>query len=531
MTLIITSARIFTGDPRRPWAQALAVRGNRIVAVGDNRTVRRAGQAGGEVYDLPGRLVTPGLVDSHCHFVYYGLFRQVVPLRGLTSLAACRERIRQAASARRPGQWLVGEGWDHYLWDEAREPTRRDLDDLTPETPAVMIRSDGHTMWVNSRVLAWLNLGPDPPDPAGGRIERDPLTGEPTGLLRDAAYYPLRDQLHAALEDWKTAAAEAQEAALRLGLTGVHTSEDYQRYQALAALEAEGRLELRVHHLLRPDDFEIASPGELESGRGSPRLWLSHVKLLADGSLGSGTALLHEPYADDSDHWGAPVLNRDELEAEMARFYRLGWDVAVHAIGDRAVTNVLEAVAAARARCGIRPGEKRDRIEHVQLFRSRDLPRYRELGLVAAVQPVFMATDWRLAERKWGRTRCRRAYAWKTLIEAGLPVQLGSDAPFDRIEPLLGLQAAVTRRDSGGQPPGGWFPEERLTLDQALRAYTAVPAWTSRREDRLGSITPGKLADLTVFREDLFQTPPERWPEVPVEMTVIDGRVVYRLPA
>ncbi len=308
-------------------------------------------------------------------------------------------------------------------------------------------------------------------------------------------------------------------------MTGVHSCETLLEWEALAALETEQRLVLRIHHTLPPEELERAKVRGIEPGRGSDRLWFGQVKLFADGTLGSGTALLHQPYADDPSTRGLECLSAAELQERTELAYRYGGDVAVHAIGDQAVTNVLTAVEAARSRL---PGPRRDRVEHVQLVRPDDLATFRRLGVVASVQPVHLLTDMPVAERKWGMGRCRFAYAWKSMLDAGIRVQFGSDAPVESINPLLSFRAALSRQSLAGGPPGGWFPAERLTLEETLRGFTAEPAWTSRKEHELGVLAPGRRADLTVFAEDLFGRPPGDVASVEVEMTVVDGEVAYQ---
>ncbi|UCF90019.1 MAG: amidohydrolase [Desulfobacterales bacterium] len=525
MDLALLSARIFTGDPRHPWAEALAVRDNQIIAVGRNEEIRQACRRDTHLLELPGRLVTPGLVDAHMHFMSLGWASQMVNLQNLTSLEACREKIRQAAAGCPPGQWIIGRGWDHHKWQDKREPTFKDLDDLTPDHPAMMIRACGHSIWVNSRALALAHIDRRTPEPEGGKIERFPASGDPTGLIREARWL-VEDHIPAPSPDERQEAGlRAQAAALRVGVTGVHSCEGLQEWEALSALDRQGKLKLRVYHLLPTDKLEEATQRGIRPGFGSRHLWFGHVKLFADGSLGSGTALLHEPYADDASQRGIPFLAPEVLQERIEAAYRQGWDVAIHAIGDKAVTHALEKIAAARARY---PGPRRDRIEHVQLFRPQDLSLFRDLGAVASVQPVFVPTDWATADVRWGQPRCGCAYAWKTLLEARIPLQFGSDAPVESINPLYGLHAAVTRQDRQGNPAGGWCPNQKLTLPDALAGYTRRAAWTARREDHLGSVAKRKWADLTVFAQDLTRLAPEDWLQTEVEMTMVDGKIVYQ---
>ncbi len=527
MELAIQSARIFTGDSTRPWAEALLIRDGRVAELGTNQAIKSACDGStARVLELPGRLITPGLVDAHCHFGYLGLALRAVDLRGQPSLAACRQRIRQSAEARKPEEWLLGRGWDQYQWEDPREPTLEDLDDVTPHNPAMMVRACGHSVWVNSLALARAGITRDTPDPPGGRIERDPDSGEPNGLLKEARHLIERVMPPPTEEDWKDAILASQEESLRVGLTGVHSFETLHQWRAMRALEAEGKLKIRVHASIQGYELEKAASLGLEPGAGSDRLWLGNVKLFADGSLGSGTALLHEPYADDATQSGIAVTSAEDLRESVESAYRCGYDVAIHAIGDKATTNSLAAIAGAREKV---PGQRRDRIEHVQLLRTEDVPLFRELGVVASVQPVFLPTDWRVAEQRWGEVRCRSGgYAWKSILEAGIPMQFGSDAPVEPNDPLLGLQAAVARQTTRGEPDGGWLPEQQLTPEQAIQGFTRIAAWTARREGDLGIIAPGRRADLTVFDQDLFQVPVTDWPSVDVQMTVIDGELVYQ---
>jgi predicted amidohydrolase YtcJ len=525
MDLAIFSTRIFTGNPAQPWAEAIKVTDERIAHVGSNAEIKEICGRNTEILELPGKLVTPGLVDAHCHFVSLGRAFQMVNLRDASSLAEVRERIQKAAVSGQPGDWLVGRGWNHHQWSDGREPTRQDLDDITPDNPAMMVRACGHSIWVNTGALEQAAITRDTPDPYGGQIDKDPASGEPTGLLREARdliedHIPLPT-----LDDRKQMALAAQEHALRRGITGVHTCETLTEWEALAALDAEGKLKLRVYHLLPPDDLDEAVSRGITPGSGSQRLWFNHVKLFADGSLGSGTALMHEPYTDDPAECGIACLEREDLEDKMRLAYSHGCDVAIHAIGDLALTNTLESIAAARKQY---PGEHRDRIEHVQIYRPQDLALFRDLGVVASVQPVFLGTDWAPANRRWGSERCRNAYAWKSLLEAELRLQFGSDTPVESINPLYGIHAAVTRQDANGQPTDGWFPDQKLSLEDSLKGFTAVAAWNTRRENQLGSITPGKWADLTIFEQDLFNLPPEEWRSIKTAMTVVHGEVVYK---
>ena len=525
METAILSTRVFTGDPARPWAEAVCVKDDRVLAVGSNQEVQRACSRQAQVFELPGRLVTPGIVDAHLHFVNFGLSLRRLDLRDLPSIEECRRRVVEAAAHRKPGEWIIGRGWSEHVWQERREPTARDLDDIAPHHPVMLVRHCGHTIWLNSLAMAKARITKETPDEPGARIERDADTGEPTGLLREYRKIIEREIPPPTPAERKDAALLAQQQALRFGVTGVHSCETLQEWEALAALDEEGKLKVRVHHLLPPEELDTARSRGIELGKGSERLWFGQVKLFADGSLGSGTALLHEPYTDNLAQRGIACLTPKELQERIELAYQYGGDVGVHAIGDQAVTNVLKSIEAARRRF---QGPRRDRIEHVQLFHPDDLSLFWDLGVVASVQPVHLLTDMPVAEKRWGMIRCRYAYAWKSLLRAGVRLQFGSDAPVESINPLLSVHAAVTRQSLSGEPGDGWFPDERLTLEEVIHGFTQMPAWVSRNEHHLGSLTPGKKADLTVFAQDPFRVAPDRLASVTVEMTMVNGEVVYQ---
>ncbi len=527
MDIAILSSKIFTGDPEHTWAEALGIEGNRIAVVGTDDAVGKQISPQTRVFELPHRLITPGLVDAHCHFLNFGMSLKWVNLRNMPSLDACREKIRAAAADVKPGEWIIGRGWNHNQWTDSTEPTLKDLDDLTPQNPAMMVRACGHSIWINSPALQAAGIDRNTPDPPGGKIDRDPATGDPNGLLREARKLIEAHIPSPTLEEWKASALRAQAEALRFGLTGVHSCERLEQWEALEALDRENRLKIRVHHLLPPEELDEASKRGILSNADREHLWFRHVKFFADGSLGAHTALLHEPYLDSPEaECGIACLSKEELQEKAELAYRFGKDVAIHAIGDLAVTHSLEAIAGARQ---VYPGNRRDRIEHVQLVRPKDLAVFKHMDVTASVQPVFLPTDRKPAEKLWGSERCRNAYVWKSIREAGVRHQFGSDAPVEPIRPILGIQAAVTRQGTDGSPAGGWYPDQRLSLEEAIEGFTRTAAWTARKEADLGFIAQGKKADVTVFGQDLFATPPDAWHEVAVDMTIVNGEIVYQI--
>jgi hypothetical protein len=523
MELAIYSAKVFTADRSRPYAEAVLIKDGRFAVVGDNAAVKAAASAEARTLDLAGRLVAPGLVDAHLHFLSFGRTLSRVDLRGLTSIAACREKVAEAAGQLPPGKWILGWGWNHHLWSEGRGPAAADLDDLTPQNPVLLHRMCGHSVWVNTEAMRIAGLDSETVNPPGTEVVRDE-SGRPTGWIKEWDEVIECKLPEETLDELKDFAEAAQAEAIRRGVTGVHSLENLDSFKALAALNDDGKLKIRVHHSLPPDQVDRAVAEGLAK-TDDDRLWFSQVKTFTDGSLGSGTALMHEEYSDEPGQLGIEFNTPEALLDHVTTAYQNGLDVAIHAIGDKALTNAIDALAKGREQF---PGDHRDRIEHLQLFKDADLRRLVDMKIIASVQPVHIMTDWSVAERRWGPERSVNAYALKSLADAGLRLQMGSDAPVEPIDPKLSLIAAVTRQDMAGQPEGGWRPEQRLSLEEALADFSAPAAFASRREDRLGTISVGKLADLTVFEKDLFDVPPSDWLEVDVEMTVIGGEIVYQ---
>jgi hypothetical protein len=524
MELALINTKVFTGRPDRPYVEAVLIRDGLIAATGATAEVRQAAAPGAETIDLSGRLVTPGLVDGHLHFLMFGRGLSQVDLRDLTSVAACREKVAAAVAEAKPGEWIIGLGWNHHLWCDGRGPSAGDLDDLTPNNPVLLYRMCGHSIWVNSAAMALAGVDAGTCNPAGTELVKD-AQGCPTGWIKEWDQVIERCVPPSTMEDRMKWAEAAQDYAFRRGVTGVHSLESLADFQALAAMDQAGRLKIRVHHSLPPQELDTAFAQDIRPGTGSDRLWFQQLKLFTDGSLGSGTALLHEEYSDEPGQCGLEYTSPEDLVRHIEAAYEKGLDVAIHAIGDRALTNALDALTKARAGY---PGDHRDRIEHVQLYRTEDLGRMKELDLIASVQPVHVMSDWDVAGRRWGAERVPRAYAYRSLLEAGLHVQFGSDTPVEPINPILGLMAAVTRQDMAGRPAGGWLPEQRFSLEEALTAFTRGPAYGARREEVLGTVEPGKWADLTVLDRDLFGLDPAKWAQVEVELTIVNGEVVYR---
>lgn len=535
-TVVYAAARVRTLEPERPMAEALAVRGGKVLAVGGRAEVLEQAGPGARVVELPGATVVPGLVDAHAHLAGLGRSLSTLSLAGAKTRAEALERIRQAPRSSYQGDWLLGRGWDQNDWaDAAGEfPDRRMLDALFPGTPTCLMRVDGHAAWVSSEALRRAGIGKDTPDPPGGRIERD-SGGEPTGILVDnaialveAALPSLRDeQLQAQLQ-----AALARCA--HLGLTGVHDAGvDLRTFELLRKMDERRELPLRVYAMAdgQGADGKGAEVGAfLARGTFEGRLLtLRAVKLLADGALGSRGAALHEPYGDAPGHRGLLLLEPAELEARAKRFMERGFQVAIHAIGDRANTLALDVLERAAAAAGTTAC--RHRVEHVQILRPSDLPRFAKLGLIASMQPAHATSDMPWAQARVGPERIRGAYAWRSVLDAGARLAFGSDFPVEDPNPLWGLYAARTRQDALGRPEGGWMPHERLSGEEALAAFTSGAAYASFAEERRGRLAPGMDADFVALPVDPVEGDPRALLEARVLLTVVAGREVYRSPA
>ena len=501
MKRAIVSSRIYTGVKGAPFAEALLMEDGRISAVGTSKEIMALVTPDTRITALSGHLVTPGLVDAHCHLASYGITLTQVNLVGLPSLEACRTAIKSAVAKAEPGSWVLGRGWNHHFWTEQREPTKADLDDISPDHPVVMTRACGHMIWVNNRALALSGVTRETLAPSGGQIDRD-AQGDATGILRECLEI-IRDHIPPiSRADKKLAILEAQKRTVAFGITGIHSCESLDDYLALAELEKEGQLKLRVCHLLPPEDLDQADALGIVPGSGSDHLWHTHVKLFMDGSLGAETAWMLEPYEDAPDNCGLACLTEETLLEQVRAAYKTGRSVAIHAIGDRAVAASLDGFAAVRKEI---PGERRDRVEHVQRVTDEDLQRFVTLDVTASVQPGFLPTDWLTAQTKWGLDRCRSAYVWKRIQDKGIPMQFGSDVPVESNDPMIGIRAAMFRTDKNQAPEGGWFPEQCLTFWEAIDGYTRTAAWTAGVEAQSGTIEPGKWADLTVFDRDFIE--------------------------
>ena len=528
VTMTVVNARVWTGDRGVPWADALAVGGDRIVAVGSNEDIRALAGAPPPI-DAGGRLVVPGFIDTHVHFVEGGFRLASVQLRDAATRGAFVERIRAFAATVPPGTWITGGDWDHSLW--GGELPRRDwIDAVTPEHPVWVNRLDGHMALANSAALRAAGVTRATADVTGGEIVRGP-GGEPTGLLKDNAMALVDRAVPPPSDAMRDRALDAamQYVAAR-GVTSVHNMGSWDDLATFARARRAGTLRTRVYALTPLADWQrlrdVVAGKEHggEDGRGDEWLRVGGLKGFVDGSLGSHTAAFHEPFDDAPGDRGLLVNEPDDLYAWIAGADAAGLHVAVHAIGDRAnglLLDVFERVAGENG-----PRDRRFRIEHAQHLATADIPRFGRLGVIPSMQPYHAIDDGRWAESYIGR-RIETTYAFRSLLDAGARLAFGSDWFVAPPAPLEGIYAAVTRRTLDGRNPDGWVPAQKIAVAEALRAYTADAAYASFEESLKGVLAPGRLADFVVLERNLFEIPAEEIRDVTVDMTVVGGRVVY----
>lgn len=523
--VLLKGGAIVTQDRRLPRAGALAVSGGRVVATaaGVNDLDDLIGPST-RVIDARGGVVVPGFVDAHVHFGHWALARQQVDLDAAATLEDGLGLVRIASDGLKPEAWVQGRGWDRNRW--GRLPTRADLDAAVGRRAAALSSHDGHSLWLSSAALVAAGVTRNTPDPAGGVIQRDEH-GEPSGVLFENAQDLVRAHIPEPTDaELQTALRHGLARAAAVGITGIHNLEDARTRRAFAALEASGELTLRVYHGVSRGELAEARERGLATGLGSDWLRIGPVKLFADGALGSRTAWLLESYVGHDGYRGVATLSAEELEAAMCQAAEAGLDVAVHAIGDAAVRGVLDAFERTRAQYS--PLRLRMlRIEHAQLVDPEDVPRFARLGVVASMQPIHAVADWRVADEHWGG-RARHGYAWRSLLDAGTRLAFGTDAPVESIEPLHSLYAAVARRElSSGEPPNGWYAEQCVSLEEAIRAYSMGSAAAERALGRRGVLSPGMDADLVVLSPDPLGQPAEALLETSVGLTMVSGRITY----
>ncbi|MEO8431360.1 MAG: amidohydrolase [Acidobacteriota bacterium] len=529
--LVLRSAKIWTADPARPSAEAIAVRAGRIIGIGSNDDVERFRGPGTRTIDGRGRRVVPGFIDAHTHMSGGGFDLLAIDLRRTRDPGELTRIVADYAKTRPAGTWLTDGAWDHEQWTPPRLPTREMLDPATGDHPACFSRQDGHMVVCNSLALRLAKIDRTTPDPPGGVIVHDER-GEPTGVLKDAAMdavFSVRPARTPA--ELQGALRAAMRHAAGVGVTSVQDLPgDSGDLEAWEALRASGGLTVRVHYRLPLASWEKARDRRA-SMKNDEWLRLGGVKGYADGSLGSSTALFDQPYSDEPGNRGvfaSDAIPLSRMEERVAGADRAGLQVVIHAIGDRANAEILDLYDRVFRANGSR--DRRFRIEHAQHLRQADIPRFARLGVIASMQPYHAIDDGRWAEKRIGRERCRTTYAFRSLLDAGARLAFGSDWDVAPLSPIAGIDAAVTRRTIDGKNPRGWFPEQRIRVEEALAAYTRGAAWAAFEEGEKGMLSTGKLADFVILSGDLLSVPPERIVDIRVETTVVGGKIVFPAP-
>jgi predicted amidohydrolase YtcJ len=529
--LIVTNARIYTSDVNRPIAEALAVRSGRIAFVGSNRGALALAGPSTERLDLGGKTVITGMVDAHAHLLGLGQALRTVDLVGTKSYDEVIARVAERAKSAKPGEWVRGRGWDQNDWADTRFPTHAALSRAVPNNPVYLTRVDGHAGLVNAKALEVAQVTAATPDPSGGRFIRD-SAGNPTGVLIDNAQGVVSRVIpaasHAQLRE-QTLAAIAE--ANRWGLTGIHDAgvgaEGIGVYEELAR---EGRYNLRNYVMVRANDsvldaFMRRGP---QKGLHDGRIWIRAIKITADGALGSRGAALLEPYSDDAGNTGLITQPPERIRSVAVRALKAGFQVNVHAIGDRANRIVLDQFEAALRE--VPTADHRFRIEHAQILSEQDIPRFAALDVIPSMQGSHQTSDMYWVPARLGQSRTKGAYAWRSLLNTGVVIPNGSDFPVEAVNPLISFHSFITRQDAENSPPGGWFPEQRTTREEALRSITLWPAYAGFMEYESGSLTAGKFADFVVLDRDIMTVAPEDILRTRVILTVLAGKPVYRAP-
>ncbi|HEX2283051.1 MAG TPA: amidohydrolase [Thermomicrobiales bacterium] len=529
--LVLYNGRVRTMDDALPQAEAVAVHQGRIFAVGSNDDLDSLRRSARQAIDLDGAVLMPGFIDAHTHFISGGMSLANVNLVGATTMAEMQRRVAEKVQTTPAGGWVSGRGWDHTKrTDEVAWPTKAELDAVAPDHPVYLGRVDGHVGWANSRALALAGITKDSPDPYGGQIMRDE-NGEPTGILLETA----KNLVQNIVPEPDYAAREhglklALEEAARFGITSIHDNAQAEDLALYRDFRDRGDLTVRVNGLVR--GWEVDEPFlepmiaiGARTGFGDDWIKLGALKLSLDGTLGSRTAAMLEPYSDDPGNTGVFRITQEELDPIVERAHRHKIQVALHAIGDAACKMALDSFE--KATKAFDWPDHRHRIEHEQVITHRDMLRFPELGVIASLQPCHAVTDLVWVEDRVGPERITGSYAWRSFVDIGTRICLGTDWPVETLDPRVGFYESVTRQSLDGTPPGGRWPEESLTIDEALRGYTIDAAFAEFAEDHKGSITPGKVADFVVLADDPTEIEPRKLLSLEILGTIVEGRSSY----
>ena len=536
---IIARGKVYTGNSEQPWAQAVAIHAGKIIAVGDESTVFKLRYAGTEVIEAGGRLVLPGFVDCHIHFLDGSLSLGRVNLEGAKDASDIQQRLRDYATKHPGNDWVLGRGWNYAMFGPEALPHKKYLDEVFPDRPVFLEGYDGHTYWANSKALSAAGITNETPDPRNGAIVRDPRTQEATGALKESAQELVARVVPQPSRNEKLAALRAGiKWANQQGLTRVHSAGgDFEQLDLYDELRREGQQTLRFYiaYFLNPPNLRPQDLDAIESARKKYRDdWMdtNAVKMMVDGVVESHTAAMLEPYSDNPSTKGKLFWDPANYTAAVSELDRRGLQLFTHAIGDYGVRAALDAYEHAEEVNHTR--DRRPRIEHIETITAADIPRFGKLGVIASMQPLHSYPDADTLDvwaRNAGPDRASRAWAWKSISSAGGHLAFGSDWPVVTLNPWEGVQTAVTRQTKEGEPDAGFVPEQRLTVEEAVRGYTFGAAYAGRREKTEGSIERGKLADLIIVSQNIFDIDPHRIAETKVLTTIVGGRVVYQAPA
>ena len=524
---IYRNGRIYTNDPVSPWAAAMLIRGEEILAVGDDDEVSALAETGAQTVDLEKHFVMPGFNDAHVHIGGAGEDWIAVRLNGVKSVAELQKRLAEGVAQHKEGEWITGGGWDHTFWPDKKFPNRQQLDQVSPKNPVILTHISGHVAVANSLALQLAGINKATPSPSGGEIEKD-ASGEPTGMLKEGAAMGLVDSKIPPLSmaQRRRGIELALADVAQHGVTSVQDNSAWEDFLTYRAINNDGKLTVRITEWL-PFPAPLAKLEQMRRDGGTTDPWLrtGALKMVTDGALGSRTAAMLAPYSDDAATSGIMTMEPEKLRALAIERDKAGFQLNFHAIGDRAnrvALDVFEAVAKANG-----PRDRRDRIEHAQVVAAPDFPRFARLQVIASMQPSHQTSDMRWAEQRVGPERVKGAYAWATMEKFGIRLAFGTDYDVEPITPLRGLYACVTRELPEGGPQGGWQPQEKIPLDDCIRAYTTGSAYGEFMEGKKGELRAGEFADFIVLSKDLSKVDPSEYVNTKVLRTVVGGLTVY----
>lgn len=524
---IYRNGRIYTNDPASPWAEAMLVRGEEILAVGDDDEVSALADAGAKAVDLEKHFVMPGFNDAHVHIAGAGEDWIAVRLNGVKSVAELQKRLAEGVAQHKDGEWIRGSGWDHTFWADKKFPNRQQLDEVSPKNPVILTHISGHVAVANSLALQLAGISKATANPSGGEIERD-AAGEPTGMLKEGAAMGLVDSKipPPAMEQRRRGIELALADVAQHGVTSVQDNSAWEDFLTYRAIKSDGKLTVRITEWL-PFPVPLGRLEQMRRDGGTTDPWLrtGALKMVTDGALGSRTAAMLAPYSDDPSTSGIMTMEPEKLRALAIERDKAGFQLNFHAIGDRANRVALDVFEAAAKANG--PRDRRDRIEHAQVVAASDFPRFARLQVIASMQPSHETSDMRWAEQRVGPERVKGAYAWATMEKFGIRLAFGTDYDVEPITPFRGLYACVTRELPTGGPQGGWQPQEKISLADCIHAYTSGSAYGEFMEGKKGELKAGEFADFIVLSKDLTKVEPSEYVGTKVLRTVVGGRTVY----